>query len=161
MKTRTTIAIIAVTAALLTGSIFAQGKPGDAEPIRNFRDELELTDEQVDQLEELKYEHRLAGIEMRAELEKEKIEMEKLMSDDDFDRDGIYEQAEKVAELEKQLQLSRVEGKLDMMEILTQDQREKLREFKSQKMGMHRPGMGGKLNRFGACSHSERPMPGR
>lgn len=163
MKTRNIlITIIALITVTLLGTLVAQpGPPGNEPPLEKIRDELELTEEQIDQMRELKYEHRLAAIDLRAELGKEKLEMEQLMTADDFDRDAIYKQAEKVAELEKQLNLMRIESKLDAMEILTAEQREEFEELRSQRLGMRKFGKGGS-NRFGACPHGDKPMmPGR
>jgi len=146
-KNRTPIILIAIALLLVGTALAFPGKhegmgdrdgSGEMKMRQNLREELELTDQQIEQFEEMKYERRLASIDLRASLEKEKIEMERLMSSNDLDRKKIMSQAEKVADIQKEMHLARVEGQLDMMEILTQEQREKMKDLEMRKPRMGR-----------------------
>lgn len=146
-KHRASIILIAIALLLVGTALAFPGKPegmgyrdgsGEKGMRQHLRDELELTDQQIEQFEEMKYERRLASIDLRANLEKEQIEMERLMSADNLDRKKIMSQAEKVADLQKEMHLARIEGKLDMMEILTEEQREKMKDLEMRKPKMGR-----------------------
>jgi len=118
-------------------------------PLEKMAEELEITDEQLETIREIRFEHQETMIDKRAELEKAKLEMEKLMVDEDFDRDKIYSQAEKIDEIESEIKLAGIDAKLRGMEILTDEQREQLKE---------RPFKRNKDNNLGHSS--ERGFPG-
>lgn len=148
MKKSNLVIILVALSVVLAGTIIAhpgwgEGKgespeSGEMFRMKEFREEIGLTDQQLAKIEEMKYQRRLAGIDLRASLEKERLEMERMMAEEKFDRKKISKQAEKVAELEKQMSLARIEGRLDMMELLTAEQREKIKEMRHERPMMRR-----------------------
>jgi len=161
--------IILTIAILVVGTGFAKAPrqmKGDArggerrENIERMKDKLELTDDQIEQIRDIRYDNEVASIDRRAELEKARLEMEMLMTDDAFDRNKIYKQAEKVAEIQKDMQLSKVSAKLDFMDILSDEQREKLGELHAD-LGSRKGAMGGGMNHPENCPHHEGEGPGK
>jgi len=106
---------------------------GKEPPIKMFADELKLTDAQTKAIEEVRYKKQMEAIDMKAQLEKEELQLKKSMDDPTFDRKKIQAQAEKVVKLEGDLKLLKIKGQLDMLEVLTQDQRVQLKQIKKEK----------------------------
>lgn len=164
----TVAGIILTIAILIVGTGFAKAprqmkgdtRGGGREDIERMKDKLELTDDQIEQIRDIRYDNEVASIDRRAELEKARLEMEMLMTDDAFDRNKIYKQAEKVAEIQKDMQLSKVSAKLDFMDILSDEQREKLGELHAG-LGRQKEGMGGGMNHPENCPHNEGEGPGK
>jgi Spy/CpxP family protein refolding chaperone len=159
MKKSTFAIILVLLSITLIGSIIAhpgcgEGKgerpeSGEMFRMKDFREEIGLSDQQLAKIEEMKYQRRLSAIDLRASLEKERLEMEKLMADAKFDRNKIFKQAEKVAELEKQMTLARIQGRLDMMELLTAEQRDKIKDMRHERPMMRRSKEGDRDDRPG------------
>lgn len=112
-----------------------QREPGRGKepPLGMFADELKLTDAQEKRLEEIRYKREMEAIDIRAQLEKEKLHLDKAMNEEKFDRKKIIAQAEKVVKLQGSLELLNISGKLDAMEVLTDEQRARLKEIRKEK----------------------------
>jgi len=120
--------------------------------IERLADELELTEEQRETIRDIRFEHREAEIESKAKLERAKLDMERAMSEDDFDRKKIYTLAEKVTQLEREMKLAGIDNLLRIMEVLTDEQRDRLQELRVERAErrmenrMERPWRGGFQN---------------
>lgn len=138
MKTKTLFA--ALIALFLFGSAIssqalAQKRCGrhHGGPMFNLEmlaEELELTEEQQAQLEEQKFAARKSAIETRSKLKLQRLELHKLMRADTPDESKIKSTVEEMGELKTELQLNRVQTKLNMHKILTPEQREKMQSLK-------------------------------
>ena len=129
-----TIAMVMI-AALLAGSALAQpcgrmGPKGGGPALERIADEIELTDEQLEEIENIRYESELESVDMHAELKKEEIELRHLMDFEDFSRQEIMAQAEKVGEMKQELQLNKMDARLRSLEVLTDEQREKMKDLR-------------------------------
>jgi Spy/CpxP family protein refolding chaperone len=109
---------------------------GGAGRIDKMADKLELTDDQVDRIENLRYDMEMRGIDIKADLEKRRLELKKLMGEEEKDRKKILAQVTAVNEVEGDLSIVRVEGMLDINDVLTKEQREQLDELRKKGEGM-------------------------
>jgi len=123
-------AILSVAFALPAGR---KGRPGKGPDLEKLADNLELSEDQIDRIREIRYDFEEDGIDRRAELEKAQLEMRKLMDEDDFDRGKIMAQAEKVTTLESEMKLAKIDGMLRALEVLTDKQREELGELRKER----------------------------
>ena len=89
--------------------------------------DLNLTKEQSDKIADLRDKQERRSIELRAQIQTAQLDMRKLMRADKPDKAAIGRQIDKVSGLRADLQKSRVGTMLDVREILTPEQREKMR----------------------------------
>lgn len=142
-----------------------------------MKEELGLSDEQVNALEALEAEYRKAMIKTHADIRIAEIDVAELLAQKSIDRNAIVAKIDEISKLKKQLMLFRVDTLLKLKEILTPAQyeqfRERLRHFLEHGMGGHMhgetmghgmmgaPGMGGygygkeKMGGYGHRHHDE------
>jgi len=149
-----------LSAVLFAGSLMAQRqmKPEGHQGGHNLMmlaDELQLTDEQIEQFKDLKYEMEKKAIDLRANLEKERLELKRMMDADKPNRRAVISQAEKVHGIEGKLNVQRIEHELDIADILTDQQRTRLKELHRERPE-HREGMG---RPEGKMLHKDSPPP--
>jgi len=107
-------------------------------------EELELTAEQqeaIDGLKEAMHADKTTLHEQAAALGGE---MEALWAAAEIDRDAVIAKTEAVMEIKAQMHLRKLQFKLDMLELLTPEQRVKAQEHMAAKMGAGHGGHGGK-----------------
>ena len=127
MKTKVFITII-MTIFIAT-SLFAQEKVlkrGKAISQVN----LNLTEEQKSQLEELKKEYTKEVIKIRADLKIAKIELKDLLSERDADETAVLARADEISRLQNKLMKSRISHQLKTRKIYTDEQWKKLKTRK-------------------------------
>lgn len=84
--------------------------------------ELNLTDEQADKMKELRLDHESDMIDLQASLKKQKLEMRKLMGEDQPNKKKIYTQIEKINDVDVKIQKEKVDHRLAVRSILTEEQ---------------------------------------
>jgi Spy/CpxP family protein refolding chaperone len=89
--------------------------------------ELNLTKEQRDKIADLRDRQERRSIDLRAQIQTAQLDMRKLMRAEKPDKAAIGRQIDKVSALRADLQKSRIGTMLDVREILTPEQREKMR----------------------------------
>lgn len=85
-------------------------------------DELGLTDEQMEDMREIRYNFEKTQIGLRAELKTSRLELRHLMMDEQPNQGEINKLVDKIADSQKKLLKQRVDKKLAMKEILTPEQ---------------------------------------
>lgn len=107
---------------------------------------LDLTAEQKVAMEKLKLEHRLAGVDIRAEQAKLRLQMKEEMMKDEPSRKALEKLAKGIAANSEKLQMMRIGHMLDMRKLLTPEQWKIFASHHSEKMGDRgcRHGMMGK-----------------
>ena len=140
--------VVLLTILILSAVVFAQPKGrdmggGGIGGIMMLADKLDLTDDQIEQIENLRYDMQKRNIDLKANLEKARLELGKLMREDKKDRKKILAQVEVVNGIEGDLNIARVEGMLDVNDILTETQRKTLEEERRKIGGMHDEGCRG------------------
>lgn len=84
--------------------------------------ELNLTAEQELKMEDLRYSRESTSIELRANIQQERLKLRKLRQSNDLNKKKLYAQIEKVSDAEVKLDKSRVDHLLKVRAILDDDQ---------------------------------------
>jgi Spy/CpxP family protein refolding chaperone len=93
---------------------------------------LNLTDEQKEQIHKIKLEYQKKRIPLEAELKLARIELEELIRQGESEK-KIGEAVEKVNGLRGKLFSLKINQRLDMSKLLTEEQKEKLKDCQFQK----------------------------
>ena len=105
-------------------------------------DELGLTDEQMEDMREIRYNFEKTQIGLRAELKTSRLELRHLMMKENPNQGEIGKLVDKIADSQKKLLKQRVDKKLAMKEILTAEQFKKFMmmrgEYGKRRMGDRR-----------------------
>ena len=120
---RTFLATLAAVIILIPAISMAQ----DCRLLQQAND-LELTDQQVEQLQAAAMAQHKAMIQMRADLQKANLEMRELMMAEKVDRARVLKKSDEISSLKAKMAKNRLEGRLDRLNLLTNDQRAKLRK---------------------------------
>jgi len=96
----------------------------------DLREELGLTDEQVDKLKSIKLEHQKAAIKTESELKLKRLELRELMEAGEPDEFAVKAKVEEIGELKTQLAMNRIDGGLKARKVLTDKQQKQLKELR-------------------------------
>ncbi len=112
---------IALTMLILISGLAAQGT-GFSRGM-GWNDDLNLTSEQIKQIEEYRVEFRKQQIDLRADLQKLRLELQVLLKADNPDQKAIDKQLEKIQVKELAMEKLRVAHHLQVRELLTDEQK--------------------------------------
>ena len=128
MKIKLFVLAAIMTALFITGSLFSQEYQG-----RNRNDEvgkrdrikekLNLTEEQIDKIEDLKLSHRKEIIDLRAEVEKKEVELEELKSNHNFSREAYLSKTNEIISAKNKLEIARANHQMDVYQLLDENQK--------------------------------------
>ena len=126
-------------------------------PARMLRSErahrqLGLTEDQSNRLRQLRLEARKSAIRRRADRETKQLELEELLGAAEHDRAAIDRTIQKMGALHAAGMKARIDQRLDFRDVLTPEQREKMREFREQGLRGRRSG-----REAGKWKHGDRP----
>ncbi|MEM7725198.1 MAG: Spy/CpxP family protein refolding chaperone [Cyanobacteria bacterium P01_A01_bin.45] len=111
----------------------AEGKRGRrGDKMQKMFEQLNLTTEQQEQVKSIREKYKADNQGLRQEMRNAKEQMDNLMAGDASDSQ-LRQQYQTVRGLKQQLGEKRFEMKLEIREVLTQEQREKLAELKKQR----------------------------
>jgi Spy/CpxP family protein refolding chaperone len=119
----------------------SEGVPAPAGHWDRFCERLELSDEQREAIEKLREEGRQQGIETQKELMRARNELRGVMLEDEPSLSTVRSLARKIGELETEREITRLEHRLAVREILTPEQRDRLL-LMDQRRGHQRGGAG-------------------
>jgi len=146
---------------MLANGGFAQGRHGFRGPgfgkhhggfgnIERLAGKLDLSENQVNTIKAERLKTQKQAIQLHADLQVARLELRDMMGDGKPDENKVKQQVEKMGELHTSLMLTRVQGRLKMKEILTEEQLGKLKEMRlemrsrpDRKRGHSRMGRGG------------------
>ena len=89
-------------------------------------EQLDLTKEQVAKLEQLAYDTKTELIDLRAAMEKEKLELQQLRRSDSDNLTAITRHLKSIANLRVEVQTAKIANRIDARKVLTEDQKELL-----------------------------------
>ncbi|NWF49537.1 MAG: periplasmic heavy metal sensor [Ignavibacteriaceae bacterium] len=127
LKTTLTVLLIVILAA---PAVISQKRMMLKEKIH---DRLNLTEEQKDKIETLRNEHQKLMIDLKSELDKQKIEMRELKGKHPVNRNDVLNKVSKMNETHHKIALARENHLMDIYELLTPEQQKewgKIREFR-------------------------------
>ena len=104
--------------------------------------QLGLTDKQIQGLKKADFAHRGKCLELKSKLDVLHLELEKLFAAESVDQAKVLEVAQKISDLKGKLFVQRIESRLTVAKLLTADQVDKLKMFRS-----HHPEHRGKIDK--------------
>jgi Spy/CpxP family protein refolding chaperone len=108
---------------------------------------LNLTAEQQQKLEDLRYERRKESVTVRRDMELKRLDLEREMSKDNPDPAAVDRLLDEQGALRIRMNKTRVHQMLDMKKILTPEQWSKARELMQARRAQRLGGRGGRLGR--------------
>ncbi len=106
-----------------TSAIIAQPMKGAQKAKKAKFVELNLSDQQEKQFEQIRFANEEKMIQLRSDIAKNKLEIKKLIASDNFNKSDLLNLTRKETELESQAKLARTEMWADVYEILNADQK--------------------------------------
>lgn len=98
--------------------------------ILDNRKKLNLSDEQVEKIKNMKFEFSTGQVDRRADIAKAKIELRRLKADENASRESVMEAIDNLAIAKAELEKARYSYRMDYRSILTDEQFEKMKEFR-------------------------------
>jgi len=130
--------ILALAAALILMPVVTQAQPC---PIMAMADDLKLTDQQIEQLQVNAMANHKEMIQLKADLEKAKLELQEIMIAKKVDKNAALKKQEAISAIKANMAQKRLANRIDRLNLLTDDQRATMR--KGMMMRGHRgQGMG-------------------
>lgn len=108
---------------LIVTDVNAQKRREMRENQGRVHEQLNLTDQQKIKLDELRIKHQEQMIDFRAELDKARLEMQKLRKSDKLNRSDVINQTKKMSSIINKIAEARANHMMDMYEMLTDEQR--------------------------------------
>jgi protein CpxP len=131
---------LVIVLALLVTPVLAQGPAGRGPGHGHFRgadrpmhermfEQLDLTDDQRVQIDQLMTDHRSAMKDRREQMRTHRMEMRDLVHADEFDEAAIRDAAMAIAEAEAEMAVERARLRQEIHKVLTPEQQEKAAEL--------------------------------
>jgi Spy/CpxP family protein refolding chaperone len=157
-------AVIAIAILIFTSVIYSQPSPGNGPSIGRHNkefinnsnrmdiiaDKLNLTDIQKDKIKSLQVDHRKKMIDLRADLQKARVDAKEVRNNNNISRADAVKAAELINKLENEISLSRVNHRMDIYEILTPEQKKIWKDLRDDMPG-HK--MWSKNGKRGRCNN--------
>jgi Spy/CpxP family protein refolding chaperone len=128
IRTRNLILPAALVLALVLVFSLVYADTSDR-PLRGMRDKLDLTDAQVKQMQEIRYDFAKTGIGLRADLTEARLALQHELAQPNVDKKEIDKLVDQVAQAQKMLLKHRIDRRLAMRDVLTPEQQEKLQQM--------------------------------
>lgn len=125
---RLLISVLVVTLCLGTATIYSQPQKPNRKTSDGFRglkiqEMLKLSDDQSSKFNEIKYQHQLSVIDIQSEIQKNQVNINKMMVDNNVDTDKLIEFTNTNSDLHGNLKTSKTKMWLDIYNILNDDQK--------------------------------------
>jgi Spy/CpxP family protein refolding chaperone len=135
MKKLSVVLLILVIASLSLTDAFGQPRknrigmgpgigPGWGFDKTPLIERLNLTDAQKDKIAELRTKHQTKMVDLRADLQKSQIALRELKGSKDYNRKNVTAAVEKVNKIKAEIALTAANHRMDVYEILTDEQKE-------------------------------------
>jgi Spy/CpxP family protein refolding chaperone len=120
------LTILALIGIIISPFIYSQ--PKDGLNLRRLEDKLNLTDSQKDQIENLRIKHQKDMVDLKAKLEKARIELREVTADGDFTRSEYLAAHNKMIKMREEIQLAAANHRMDVFDLLDKDQKKIMAE---------------------------------
>lgn len=90
-------------------------------------DELQLTDDQIEKIRANSFSHQKEMIQLKADLQRAKLEQRELMLANKIDKKGVLKKAETISAIKAQMAQKKLAGRIDRLNMLTDKQHAKVR----------------------------------
>jgi Spy/CpxP family protein refolding chaperone len=133
MRIKKTIPILILVLSLFFLMSIASAQDPEP-PKKRLKTKIALTPEQKEKIEDIRFDFQKESIRLKADLKIAKLELKSLMSEEELNKGNIYRKIEELSDLRTKLAKNQVDKKMAIRQILTREQLDKLKEFKSRKM---------------------------
>ncbi len=120
---------------LLVTDVNAQKRRVMTEYQDRIHAQLNLTDQQKNKLNDLRFKHQEQMIELRAELDKARLELQKLRRSDKLNRTDFINQTKNMNSIKNKIAEARANHLMDVYELLTDEQRKIWDDLKPDRQG--------------------------
>ncbi|MBT3254414.1 MAG: periplasmic heavy metal sensor [Candidatus Marinimicrobia bacterium] len=120
--TRRIIPLLLLVVALPTYALKGPAKEGAGQGKAGRLQEMQLTEEQEDQMQDLRYAHEKILIGLKADLKTAQLELKKLKQADEPNKKKIHAQIEKVGKQRIAIDKARADHHLEVRKVLTAEQ---------------------------------------
>ncbi len=96
-------------------------------------DDIGLSDEQIDRMQEMRLDHRMQMIENRAAIQKARLQVQSLMRDDDAPEQEVMRAIDELSRVQADAKKTAYRHRQDMTNVLTADQLTKLEELRKER----------------------------
>jgi len=100
----------------------------DRPDILAFSSELGLSAEQTQRVEEIRLKSERKAIKLKADLKLAQLDLRSLLQKDYPDKGAVYKKVEEIGALRTRLEKNRIDTRLEVHNLLSPEQRKKLRE---------------------------------
>lgn len=101
-----------------------------------MKDEIGLTDKQIAKIEEMRTARREASIKRKADIELMELKVKTYLKEGKIDRGKLEKLIRQAADLKTGMQITHINHLLDLRELLTKEQLEKIDELKKNRRSM-------------------------
>ncbi|GEM_PF-1869496 len=98
--------------------------------IMPFADDLNLTDDQLAKIRDIRVEKRKKSVDLNADLEKAKIEMRELWDNGIPNQKAVDKKIDQISSIKAKIRKIAVASRIDELKVLTSEQLDKLNELK-------------------------------
>ena len=88
-----------------------------------MKEKLNLTDTQSEAVEELHFSHKREMIDLKADIEKKKLDMKELVSKGNYTRDEYLSKVKTINDAKEKMALAKANHRMDVYDLLTDEQR--------------------------------------
>jgi len=92
-------------------------------------DNLNLSDTQKEAVEELSFSHKREMIDLKADMEKNKLDMQELLSKGNYTRDDYLNTVKTINDAKEKIAFAKANHRMDVYDLLTEEQRKTFDEM--------------------------------
>jgi len=90
---------------------------------------LNLTEEQQETIDKLRFKHQEAMIDLRSDIERKKLEMNELKRSGNYSREDFIAKVKAISDAKEKIALMRANHRMDIYELLTDDQKKEFNKL--------------------------------
>lgn len=123
-----------INAAIILSLVFisSQSVSGQFKDRGNFRgdhremmiEKLQLTEDQQEAIEELRFEHQNEMIDLKSDVQRKKLQLQELKRSGNYTREEFLASVKSLSEAKQQIALVKANHRMDVYELLTDEQKE-------------------------------------
>jgi|GEM_PF-3579541 len=104
-----------------------------AQMLLNLKDELSLTESQLNKIRDLQSRHAKDNIDLESKIKLQRVELQELLTRENINRQKIEAVLTELGDLKTRFEISLVNHLLDLKDVLTDDQQKKLESMKNER----------------------------
>ena len=133
MKSKIFVLIAIISVSLISQDLFAQEKierQGDHNKSK-IHQRLNLTQEQQEKVDALRFSHQKEMIDLNASLEKKEVEMAEMKNKGNYTRDEFLNKVNDIISAKNKIALSMANHEMDVYQLLDENQKKEWNKFSS------------------------------